>query len=365
MPLLGERSMRPWLRRVSVSVGALVCLLIVGCGSTYNAPAPPPPPPNPIGHVYFTTANSLLGYAIAASNGGLGAVTVPTTAPGGTAIASDGPGHHLYTLTSGGQIYGYGLNTSNGSLTSIAGSPFGGAGVGSAFLTIDAAGANLYVPAMQDLVVVPYTIGSGGALTIGLQVGTPATPLTATVDPPGHFLYVPMGSAGTELFQITAGALASVETILPQGQGKAVSIAITPADTFAYISDAVSGVAGYSVNATTGNLTPLAGSPFAAGTGPSAMVMTASGKFLYVANAVGLVSFAINADGSLTSIGSPITLGIAPLAVSIEPTGAYLYVISVNSTVVNIYQINSTTGLLTAQPSFGLTAVPTGIATTP
>lgn len=365
MTLLSKRNMRLWLRRVAASVGTAVCLLLVGCGANSNPPAPPPPPANPIGHVYFTSANNLYGYAIAASNGGLGAVTVPTTAPGGTAIAGDGQANHLYTLTSIGQIYGYTLSRTDGSLTSISGSPFGGAGVGSAFLTIDTIGKNLFVPAAQDLVVVPYAIGSSGALTIGLQVGTPAAPVTGTVDPTGHFLYVPMGTAGTELFQITSGALASVETIPPLGQAGAVYIAITPSDTFAYISDGVSGVAAYSVNATTGHLTSLSGSPFPVGTGPSAMAMTASGKFLYVANNAGLVSFAINADGSLTSIGTPITLASAPSGMSIESTGSFLYVITIKSSAVAIYHIDATSGLLTAQTGFGLPATPTGIATTP
>ncbi len=193
--------------------------------------------------------------------------------------------------------------------------------MGVAFLTVDAAGQYLFVPAMHDLVVVPYTIGAAGALTIGLQVATPKAPLTATVDPPAHFLYVPMGTTGTELFQIVNGALVDIGTIPPQGLGGALSVAITPADTFAYISDGVSGVAAYSINATTGELTPLAGSPFAAGVGSSALAMTPNGKFLYVATTPGLAGFSINADGSLTSLGSPLTFPTPPLAMSIEPSG--------------------------------------------
>ncbi len=363
MRLLSETNL--WLRGVAVSVAAAACLLLAGCGANNNPPAPPPPPANPIGHAYFTTATNLYGYAIAGSNGGLGAVTVPSTAPGGTAIVGDGQGKHLYTLTSNGQIYGYGINTTDGSLSGISGSPWSGAGVGSAFMTVDAAGKNLYVPAVQDLVVVPYGIGSGGALTIGLQTATPAAPQTATVDPTGNFLYVPMGLTGTQLYQIASGTLTSVATIPPQGTAGALYIAITPADTFAYVSDGASGVAAYSVNATTGNLTLLSGSPYAAGTGPSAMAMTSSGKFLYVANTTGLVSFAINADGSLTSIGSPLTLASAPTAMSIETTGSYLYVLTRNSAVVSIYQISATSGLLTTETGISLPANPTGMATTP
>lgn len=344
---------------------AAVCLLLAGCGSNNSNPPPPPPPPSPLGHVYLTTANNSLGYSIAASNGGLTLVASPAGASGGTAITSNAQKNLVYTLTSGGQISGYTLNRSDGSLTAISGSPWGGAGVGVAFLTVDTAGQYLFVPAMQDFTVVPYSIGSAGALTIGLQVSTPKAPLTATVDPTAHFLYVPMGSAGTELYQIVSGALVDAGTIPPQGQGGAVYIAITPSDTFAYVSDGLSSVAAYSINSMTGGLTPLAGSPFTAGVGTSALAMTPNGKFLYVATTPAIAGFSINADGSLTSIGSPVPFPAPPLSISIDTTGAYLYVLNNASNSVSIFQINGTTGVLTVQPGITTPAAPTGITTTP
>src|SRR5271166_6978266 len=306
MPALSESSARPRLHRISAAVATAVCLLLAGCGSSNSNSNPPPPPPAPIGHAYVVTPSNLYAFQIAASNGGLAAVNVPSGAPGGSAIAADGQGNHVYALTPGGQIFGYTISKSDGSLTNVAGSPWGGAGVDVAFLAVSSAGTELYVPAVQDLVVVPYTIDSTGALTIGLQQATPAAPQTATIDPTAHFLYVPMGSAGTQLFQIVGGgALVSVKTIPPMGQGKALYVAINPADTFAYISDGLSAVAAFSINASTGDLTPLAGSPFTAGPGKSAKAMTPNGKFLYVATTPGVVGFAANADGSLTSLGSP------------------------------------------------------------
>ncbi len=360
--LLPSEKITPWLHATSALLATAVCLLLAGCGSSSSTS---PPPASPLGHAYITTANNLLGYSIAASNGALTAITTPSGAPGGTAIASNAQKELLYTLTSSGQISGYTINTSTGGLTAIAGSPFGGAGVGVAFVTVDAAGQYLFVPATQDFNVVPYTIGSSGALTIGLQVGTPAAPLTATIDPPAHFLYVPMGSAGTELYKITGGALTDVETIPPLGATKPQFVAITPSDTFAYISDGVTGVAAYSVNATTGELTALPGAPFTAGPGPSAMAMTPNGKFLYVATSAALVQFAINADGSLTSIGSPVTFNTPPVILNIETTGTYQYVLNVNSSTVSIYKIDPNSGVLLAQPVAIVPGVATGIATTP
>src|SRR5208282_215596 len=216
-------------------------------------------------------------------------------------------------------------------------------------LTVDTAGHYVFVPATQDFNVVPYSIGSSGALTIGLQVPTPAAPLTATVDPLTHFLYVPMGSKGTELFQISGGALVDEGTIPPLTQGGAVSVAITPNDMFAYITDGVSGVAAYSINATTGSLTALPNSPYAAGAGTSATVITPNGTYLYVAASTGISGFLINADGSLTSVGSPVSFATPPLAMSVDTTGAYLYATSNNSGYVTILSINPNTGVLSAQ----------------
>ncbi len=175
MPMLSERNLRPWWRATCVLLATAACFLLAGCGSSSSTP-PPPPPPAPIGHLYVTTANNLFGYSIAASNGALSAMTVPATASGGSAIAGCAQKNFLYTLTSGGQISGYTLNRSDGSLTAIGGSPWGGAGVGVAFVTVDTTGQYLFVPATQDFNVVPYTISSSGALTIGLQVGTPCGP---------------------------------------------------------------------------------------------------------------------------------------------------------------------------------------------
>jgi 6-phosphogluconolactonase len=357
-----DESAEPWLRAISV-VAVAACLLLAGCGSSSSTP--PPPPPSPLGHAYITTGSNLFGFAITASNGGLTGIATPTGAPGGTAAVSNTQKGLVYTLTTGGQISGYSVNTSNGGLTAVTGSPFGGAGVGVAFMAMDNAGQFLFVPATQDFNVVPYTIGTGGTLTIGLQVSTPAAPLTATVDPQAHFLYVPMGSAGTELYKITSGALTDMGTIPPVGTTKPQFVAFTPSGAFAYISDGVTGVSAYSVNTSTGSLTALPGAPFTAGPGASAMAMTPNGRFLYVATTPGLVQFAINSDGSLTSVGSPVSIISPPIVMSIEPSGTFLYVLSVNSSTVNIYLINETTGVLTAEQPAVLPAAATGIATTP
>ena len=79
-------------------------------------------------------------------------------------------------------------------------------------------------------------------------------------------------------------------------------------------------VSAYSVNTTTGALTPIAGSPFAIGTGPGTLSIDSSGYFAYLANhgSGGVSAFSINATtGALTAIaGSPFATGANPYSVT-------------------------------------------------
>jgi len=83
----------------------------------------------------------------------------------------------------------------------------------------------------------------------------------------------------------------------------------------AYVTiPALNEIAGFSIDAASGTLTPLAGSPFPAGTGPSAAAD--NGNFLYVVNAgssnLSVYSFD-QTSGALTSVtGSPFALGRSP-----------------------------------------------------
>src|SRR5580698_9104200 len=54
---------------------------------------------------------------------------------------------------------------------------------------------------------------------------------------------------------------------------------------FAYVANYDSAnVSAYTINAKTGKLTPVAGSPFGAGTEPEGVAVDPTGKFAYVAN---------------------------------------------------------------------------------
>lgn len=75
----------------------------------------------------------------------------------------------------------------------------------------------------------------------------------------------------------------------------------------------------FTINTTTGALTAVAGSPFAAGTNPRAITTDPSGKFAYVTNETGnsVSAYSINTTtGALTAMaGSPFAVGTMPLGI--------------------------------------------------
>jgi DNA-binding beta-propeller fold protein YncE len=96
---------------------------------------------------------------------------------------------------------------------------------------------------------------------------------------------------------------------------------VDPCGKFAYVANFGGGVSGYTINPTTGALTPIAGSPFAAGNGPNIVAVDPSGKFAYVTNFSGnnVSGYTIDpSTGALTAIaGSPFAAGGEPFSVAI------------------------------------------------
>ena len=64
-----------------------------------------------------------------------------------------------------------------------------------------------------------------------------------------------------------------------------LGMAVDPTGKFAYVPNVGSdNISAYTIDATSGALTPMTGSPFSAGRGAYAVAIDPSGKFAYVAN---------------------------------------------------------------------------------
>jgi 6-phosphogluconolactonase (cycloisomerase 2 family) len=205
----------------------------------------------------------------------------------------------------------------------------------SSLLTVATAGGTPLGAATLEIIA---DAGGGVIQQVSVQLTTTASaPVAAN---PPRFAYVANNSDGTlSIFTVngTTGQLRH------RGYVKAgllpVSVASDPAGKFVYVANKTQTgiVAGFAANATTGQLTPLQGSPFTAGSLTEAVVVHPNGQFLYAVNSgsqgqpafsEGTVSaFNIGADGALTTIpGSPFPAGKSPRAMAIHPTGKFGYV---------------------------------------
>ncbi len=109
-------------------------------------------------------------------------------------------------------------------------------------------------------------------------------------------------------------------------------------------------VSAYAIDATTGALASVPGSPFAAGMGPRSVAVGPSGQFAYVANAASndVSAYTIDAmTGALTPVaGSPFPAGSFPIAVAVDSSGQFAYVANGGSNNVSAYTIDPATGAL-------------------
>jgi 6-phosphogluconolactonase (cycloisomerase 2 family) len=188
------------------------------------------------------------------------------------------------------------------------------------------------------------------------------------IDHGGHFLFVAnQGSNDVSVFSIGSSAsLTAVGTFqaapIVAGTSAAPSgVAITPSGAFLYVSDfGENSVSGFAVNSSSGVLTAVPGSPFAAGSSPTGLAIDPSGKYLYVANegsnnasafeicASSLPGCPSTPDGSLVPVtGSPFSAGLGPLSLAVDPSGNFLYVADTNSNQLSAFRINLSSGALT------------------
>lgn len=183
----------------------------------------------------------------------------------------DPTGKFLFaTDLTGGRIFAYQINQTNGSLSAVTGSPF----------------------------ALP-----GGNL-----------PSIDVIDSTGNFLYVSQFAGGVAAFAINpiTGVLTNVPgSPFPTDPG-GVPVFLTshPVNNFLYICNSNGSIDGFGVDPNTGVLTSVPGSPF--GTGASQVANIAiepSGKFLYMSNPGNstIYGFTLNpATGALVAIpGSP------------------------------------------------------------
>ena len=177
------------------------------------------------------------------------------------------------------------------------------------------------------------------------------------MDGAGKYLYaVNQGSNNVSAYAVDAatGALKAVAgSPFAAGRG-AWRPATDPAGKFLFVvNQGANNVSVYAINADTGALTPVPGSPFATGGGPTGAAVDRSGKWLVVTG--GSVStiwvYALDTtSGALTPAGTPISSPRAPYDVVMDPGGRFVWVPNLLHNSVSAYALNADTGALTPVP---------------
>jgi 6-phosphogluconolactonase (cycloisomerase 2 family) len=233
--------------------------------------------------------NTISAYVITGANGALtpvaGSPFAAGTGPFGVAV--DPTGRFLYAANhKSSNISAYSINSSTGALTEIMGSPFPDqfdetSSTGPFEIALTPNGAFLYVTNHFTNNVFGYSVNaSTGALmplsSAPFRAGS--APFGIQVAPSGAFVYVENRfSANIYVYSLdsTSGALTPIPNspysvgALGECNPSPYEGALDGTGRFLFVPDNGCGViSAFSVNASTGELTMLAGSPFPAGNGP-------------------------------------------------------------------------------------------------
>jgi 6-phosphogluconolactonase len=150
-----------------------------------------------------------------------------------------------------------------------------------------------------------------------------------------------------------------------------VIVNCTQAGRYAYVANETSNtISAYSIDASSGTLTPLANSPFAStGTTPVAAVVDPNGGYLYVANngSADVSVYAIDdSTGALSAVGEPVGAGNGPFALLVDPADQFLYVANKTDNTVSVFQIQGGGALAEISGSpFAVGTEPTSLKTDP
>jgi 6-phosphogluconolactonase (cycloisomerase 2 family) len=360
------------LSRISVAVVVVLAGLSFSCGSSSHGPSHGP---SHNAYVSLTAKGSVLLLHI---NGATGAITpgsqtpqVQNTSPTGLALLPSKK--FLYAVNARSNTISIFNVAADASLT-LSGTPVP-AGNGPDQAVIDPSGKYLLVTnnfgsglSGGDISVFSIDSSTGALAEVaGSPFPANANPTAILFTHSGKFVYVVNPGIGMVTgFTFTNGVLSQLPTSpLFSGQG-AAALAIDGSDRFLYVANTSApnpllntngNISGFSVDANTGALTPILGSPFTStvGNNPSAVVVDPSGRFVYAmtpGSSFSIWCFEITpANGELTAVSkSPFSLTSGGQFALIDPSGNYLYIGTSAGTGVAGYTYDPSTGVPTVIP---------------
>jgi 6-phosphogluconolactonase len=243
--------------------------------------------------------------------------------------------------------------------------------VGSEPVALAQSGGFLYVvenlqPNYTDLntgpgALVVYKLNADGSFANLAAGGGSPTPVTQTVNGVASS-YIPLNLTPSGINITTDGNHVFVTDILQTGQ------TCTGSNSNAATGAVEAYNIGITSGASTGVLTPASGSPFCAGTTPSAITSHPYSTFVYVTDSTQnqITTFGVDTSAASPTFGAlvprstpPVATGTQPDGVVVDPTGKYVYVANRGGQSVSGYAVNLGTGELSTLSTGGSATVGT------
>ena len=303
--------------------------------------------------------NTVSAYALDATTGALTVVGTPiATGTSPSAIVGTSNRNLVFVANQGSNdISAYAVDLTTGALTNVPGSPFAAGTSPQAMTVIEALGGPEYLLVANSGSdnFSAFDIDATGALAHRSISATPfATgkgPTSIAIRPGGPLLIYVANHGGSNDISAFDDSLAPVPgSPFPAG-GSPLSLAFGAGGMFLYSANpdaAHPSISGFSVDQTTGALSPLSGSPFQLPVSHY-MATDQSGSYLYITSGASIVGYAIDATtGALTALpGFPVAASANAYSITIDPTNQFLYVANDGAADIAGFSLDASTGALT------------------
>jgi 6-phosphogluconolactonase len=281
-----------------------------------------------------TSPGGIYAFSITQSDGSLVALNGGLPYPTGNApqsLAFDATGAYLYVLNlNDNSISAFSLDQTSGALTALTTYPITDTNPNPQPRQMARAGNFLYVAEYATSSVEVFGIGANGVLAQGVA-GSPfptdTGPYSLAVDPTGSVLYT-ANIASTAAGSISAFTVSSTNGVLTPASPQPLAIpalnfiSIDPRGDFLFVTEK-DAIALYPITRSTAMLgAAVAGPAFTSGSNPYSASVDNTGQFVYVANngTANVSEFLLDSNtGVLTPMqGSPVAAGSDPTFIAIH-----------------------------------------------
>ena len=383
--------MAPASRRISLlplaAVPLLLLAVLTGCSGFFVYPGTSSSSSSGSGDYAYASnsasgSNYINGYSL--SGGSLVATTGSPYSLGfiPSAMVVTTNNSYLYIASSGsaGEIYGYSIG-SGGALT-LLNSSLGLEAENSVALDVSPDGQWLFSLNADGLTLEEYKINtSTGILTAegnypitGIAGGV-VTPTSLRIAPSGNYIAAALGTGGADIFAFTTStgiASSSAAVLAPLSTANGFYSADIDSSNNLYLSG-TSGLVVYTVVAGSGSATATLASSttgYTLGSGNLSTTINTANKYVFAGSENSstssgtIYSYAIGTGGALNILNGGVGLEAEnSAALAVSPDGQWLFSLNSDGITMEEYQINTTTGVLTSEGNYPITATAGGIVT--